>query len=60
MTRDYNDRSDYTEDEKEECLSDWGEQYRQTMIDVIEYRRRLKTLKLNASEIEEEVQRNSQ
>lgn len=53
------DRDDLNKDEIVECLCDWAEQFRQTMIDLFEYRRRLRTLGMNASEIEEEVQRNS-
>lgn len=43
-----------------ECLCDWAEQFHQTVIDKLEYMRRLRTLGMNATEIEEEIRRNSQ
>jgi len=50
---------DLNSDEVIECLCDWAEQFKQTMIDIVEYRRRLFTLGMNPKEIEEEIQRNS-
>lgn len=50
---------DLNSDETVECLCDWAEQFKLTIIDINEYMRRLRTLGMNATEVEEEVRRNS-